>query len=307
MLSTKGPFSPMACLSTWMVASEYVPQVRGNARNQRVLMTQDQESISVYLGMMWAKPGSELVMEALQKVKAMWSGSRKRMRGKDNRNVSQHKKGWHQNHQRLLENEYARTGKVTILPPWATSPFPRWIPDWRKQLDQSKVSGVVLPTEHTIISKSFTCNAWSNHWNTRQSIQLCEWVESMQSKNAASVIWSTAPCEKLYLASGIVAKSVPHLTESGVPVAIALHTTASAIESIGRSCPSNDSLVQHLPVVHLALGFIVGALSVEWIKGHGGSCGATVITVCLEKLLQRFGVAPHEWKHVMSLNFQWVQ
>ena len=50
----------------------------------------------------------------------------------------------------------------------------------------------------------------------------------------------SAPTEALQAAAHVAAEALPHLTESGVPVTIALRAMAAAINAIGRCRPERS-------------------------------------------------------------------
>ena len=94
----------------------------------------------------------------------------------------------------------------------------------------------------------------------------------------------------LHAAAGVVAMSLPHLIESGVPVAIACRTMAAAMHAIGRFT-GNTTFAADWPEEHLALGFLSGALKSEWIEGKDGNSSAAHLEGSLAALGLRFGLS----------------
>ena len=252
--------APKASVSTWLLGSEFERRGSSYQKAASGVMLLGDDLVSVNLGIMWAKQGSPLLQAAQDKARALWQGSQKTWSG------VRTQKGYLA-HQKMIQDEFARTKKAGVLRPILTSPFPRWIAIWQTQLVGRELYGVSLPKEGLIVAESFTCNAWDGCWAVAQSDELAEWVLSKAPTPADSGVSPSAAPPSLQAVADIVAKALPTLTEAGAPVVIALRTMATAISSIARS--HGRELVYGFaagwPPETLALGFIGRAqVRVDW-------------------------------------------
>ena len=236
----------------------------------RVLLV-DGDPVSVNLGIMWAKRETKALEAAQHKARAMcekrriaWTGIRTQV--------------GYQDHQMLIQDEFVRTGKAEILHPSITSPFPRWNTQWQSQSAGRELYGVTLRDQEWISTSSFTCNAWDGCWTNSQSDELAEWALSRTASDDSGASLG-GPSAKLRAAADIIIGSQQALTDSGVPIAIALRAMAAAIHAISKSRGRSD-LVQRWPADHLAVAFLIGALKCEWIGAHD-EANCTSLEGCL--------------------------
>ena len=166
----------------------------------------------------------------------------------------------------MIQDEFARTGKAEVLHPSITSPFPRWNTQWQSQSVGRELYGVTLRDQEWISASSFTCNAWDGCWTNSQSDELAEWALSRTASDDPGASLG-GPTAKLRAAADIIIGAQRALTDSGVPVAIALRAMAAAIHAISKS-RGRCELAQRWPADHLALAFLIGALKCEWSGAH---------------------------------------
>ena len=99
----------------------------------------------------------------------------------------------------------------------------------------------------------------------------------------------------LHAAASRVAVSLPHLIESGVPIAIALRAMAAALHTIDRF-KGSATFAADWPEEDLACGFLSGALKSEWIDGKDENSCVAHLEGSLAALAQRFGLSGAERK-----------
>ena len=149
------------------------------------------------------------------------------------------------------------------------------------------------------MAESFTCNVWDGCWAVEQSDEMVEWVLSKAPTPADSGVSPSAVLPSLQAAADIVAKALPTLTESGVPVVIALRTMATAISSIARSHGREPyGFAAGWPPETLALGFLSGALKFEWIGDTSESSCIGNLQGSLTALAGRFGFSCCEQRKI---------
>ena len=224
----------------------------------------DELLVSVNLGIMWARRDCPMLLEAQSKARALWKGKDKQWTGL--RNPKSHKSGY-LDHQLMIQDEFARTGRADCMMPLETSPFPRWAWKWAAQLAGRELCGVALPAQASITSQSFTCNVWDGHWPVKESDGLARWVESFGATAPAqdSGESSGVPPAKLQDASVCVVSAFPRLVESGVPAAIAFRAQAAAIQAMARTS-AKCAFAATWPAEQVAFGFLSGALKAEWVR-----------------------------------------
>ena len=268
---------------TWMLATEFERRSSAYKKADDALMMVGTDVVSVNMGLMWASKGSDLLQEAHDKARALWAGSAKTWTG-------HRTQSGYQAHQRLIQAEFARPGRAHVMRPIVSSPFPRWAPKWRAQCGR-KIFGVPLPAQAAIAAQSFTCNAWEGCWPTNESDSLCAWALDRVSRAPAPGVSPRVPAATLQAAAEVVANSLPLLTESGAPVDVALRAMASAITAIcGSKSTSVGSFAADWPAERLALGFLHGALKMEWVDEGESPCVVTTLSSTLMNLRRRFGL-----------------
>ena len=281
--------------TTWLLATEHERRASKWRKKASATMKLGEEVVSVNLGIMWAQRDSPLLQEAQDKARALWKGSEKVWSG-------HRAQTGYQAHQRLIMDVFARTARAEVMPPIATSPFPRWIVQWQTQLVGRELYGVPLPGEVAILAKCFTCNVWDGCWASDESDKLAEWVAECQNfapgLGASSSEDTRVPTWMLHAAANRVAMSLPDLTESGVPVVIAFRAMAAAMNTIARF-KGKATFAADWPEEDLACGFLSGALKFEWCPSGGekddNSCVAH-LEGSLAALAQRFGLSGAERK-----------
>ena len=292
MLQQQPPPTPIPAETTWLLGTEFERRTSAYVKADSGVMTVGGECVAGNLGLMWARAGSDLLKEAETKARALWTGVHKTWTG------FRTQKGY-QAHQVLIQDDFARTGRAQLMRPIVSSPFPRWIQHWETQLSGKTLYGVVLPEEKAILAQSFTCNVWEGCWATKYSDSLCAWALTTGLAKAAGRLRLTLdsgespstsmPTGRLQAAAEVVASSLPHLTQSGVPMDIAFRTMASAITAIHRS-RGRATFAAQWPERHLALAFLHGALKAEWTPCRGESpCAVANLASALRALQCRFG------------------